>query len=546
MKRIWLILAAVMLLFTGCGKKAEDPALDPAASLSEGPAETPLGPRTPETPREGGTLELSMGMVQTLNPLLNADVSVDRVLHLMFEPLVKIDGTQKVTPNIAQSWYLDETGTVATLVLNTGLRWHDGTPITADDVIYSLDTIAASAENSVYRHCLDRIASYEKNSEASVSITFTENFSGNLYYLEFPVISKAYYGGANATESTRNLQPMGSGPYAFSAFRQGKELRLAKTANSFTETPYIDEIVVTLTKDSDAELYAFDQGITDAIVSDRMDLGQYENQKAVLFYPFTTNEYECMGFNFRNSTLQDKNIRQALAYAMPKEALVESVYLTHGTAADTPVNPASWLSADAAESYAYDPAKARELLEASGWVDDNGDGFREKTINAFSDRLEFTLLINQESPERLQTASRLKAEYQSVGISLVIDSQPYAAYLEKLESGNFDLFLAGWSMSAVPDLTFLLHSTSPQNYTGYHSEGMDTLLMRANTAKTEEAVLEAYETLQKQIAEDLPYLSIAFRQEGLYVNGRVGGNIVPLESNVFDSIASWYIRETAE
>lgn len=283
--------------------------------------------------QEGGTLYLTMRNAKTLNPLLNQDASVDNILKLIYMPLIRLDENHKPAPLIAQDWSFDEGGAVLTLSLRSDIYWQDGTNLTADDVIYSFDTLARTADaNAVYKGCMNYIRTYRKLSDYSIEIGFHQNFSGNLYALLMPIISRQYYG--NIKTSGKDMLPMGNGFFQFDSYLPAKEMRLKKCISSFGTTAHIDEIVVNISTDRDTDLYSFEQGLTDILFLGSFDIGKSDNENDTKYYSCTTNYYDFIGFNFSKSLFQDSNVRKAIASITPKESLLESVYLGHGVVAD--------------------------------------------------------------------------------------------------------------------------------------------------------------------------------------------------------------------
>ncbi len=543
MKNKYLALAlCCFLLFSGC-RKAEENTQDKnqlqeeasAADNAESEEEEEALPVV--APVSGGTLKLSMRTTQTLNPIINEDASVDKILHLIFEPLLKIDENHRAVPSIAKSWYFSEDGLNLTMNLDDNHYWHDGKRVTAEDVVFTINAIKNAGDNTVYKKCAENIASASASGSNTVNITFASVFSGNIYYLTFPVIPAHCYSG-NMAESEYNMKPVGSGPYKFDSFVIAKELNLLKADISC----YIDAVKVLITPDKDSDLYSFDQGVIDCISADETDMGRYDNSETIKRYEYTTSYYDFIGFNFNSVILSDLNIRKAIAFALPKEAVIEGVYLNHAVAADTPVSPKAWYYEPETAQYEYNLATAKTLLNSSGWTDANQDNILEKSIDGQSQDLNLRIMVNTENEERKQVAKRLSEELRAIGINTSIDEVPFADYVKRLEEGNFDLFIGGWQLSSVPDMTFMFGSNGYGNYTGYNRETMDTLLAAAYGAVGEEAVKTSYSALQKYIAEDLPYISLVFRNSAVFTDESVYGEIKPMEDNIFDSIASWFIK----
>lgn len=539
MKKKGMILFFVLLLLCGCANQNIE--------VTEPKTVTETVETISEvSPKSGGTLYLSMRTTQTLNPLTNEDATVDRILKLVYAPLITFDEDLKPAPSIAESWTYSEDGRTLSISLKQDIYWSDGTNVTAEDVIFSMNAIRASSENSVYKKCMQNVVGFSRDGNYRVTVTFNRPFSGNIYSMCFPVICAHYYGKDNIVTSTKNLEPMGNGPFQFKSFTPAKELRLVKSENSFGKVPYIDEICVIISPDESTDLYSFDQGLTDSVSANITEMGKYDATKKTKRFEYTTNYYDFIGFNFNRSMLQDKNVRKAIAYCIPKENILESVYLNHAEDAATPVNPNSWLYEDDVQKYHYDLSHAKVLLEESGWADSDNDKIRDRNINEFFETLKVSILVNEENEERRQIAVRLADEMKTIGFDVSIDVEPFEIYTQKLQERDYDIFVGGWQFSVVPDYSFMFHSNEASdgtNYASYKNEQMDQLLNATYAAVQEEDVKTAYSNFQKYAAEEIPYISLVFRNSALFTNKRIYGEIQPLENNIYNNVNEWFIEE---
>lgn len=554
MKKLLLLCVALLLALAGCEKQLEEENIESTEQQNIQQqniqqienAQQQKAEVSQQIPvQEGGTLYLSMRNAITLNPLLNQDASVDSILKLIYMPLIRLDEKHKPVPSVAESWSFDEGGTVLTLNLRSDIYWQDGTNLTADDVIYSFNTLQRSADsNAVYKDCMNYIRSYRKTSAYSVEIVFYQNFSGNLYTLLMPIISAQYY-GTRVANSDKNMIPMGNGYFQFDSYVPAKEMRLKKCNSSFGTTAHIDEIVVNISTDEDTDLYSFEQKLTDLLILGSSDMGISDNDNSTKYYEYATNYYDFIGFNFSRSLFQDINVRRAIASVTPKESILDSIYFGHGVIAETPINPTYWYYEPEVAKYNFDIGQAKDYLEASNWKDSDGDGILDRTTNEFLETFKVSILYNTENEIRKQIAIRLGDELRGIGAEVSLDGQPYDGYVQKLQSGDFDLFVGGWQFSVVPNYSFMLHSAqiALTNYARYQNGDMDTLLGIAYSAVKEEDIIVAYSNLQKKIAEELPYVSVAFRNFVALSSERVHGNVKPLENNIFDNINEWFLYE---
>ena len=533
MKKIIVAIALMLFVLSGC--KSTDSGNNNSSNNVQNENNT-------STSAEGTSddIVLSMRTTQNLNPLTNEDSSVDNALKLMFEPLVDIDENFKPKDAIAESWSFLPSGNALTLKIKDNLYWHDGTPITADDVVFSINVMKSSPENAVYKTCGLNISYCKKIDDLNVEIGFSRAYSGNIYYLFFPVISSSYYG--NNMES-KKLEPMGSSAYGFKSFTPAKELRLIKTDNSFGKSAITEEISIIITPDRNTDLYSFDQGILDIIYADITEMGKYDNTGTRQISEYPTRYLDYVGFNYNRSIFRDKAVRQAVAYALPKKNILESVYLSHAQITDTIVNPSSWLYEDDVEKYDYNVEKAKEVLETGGWVDDDGDGIRERVTNSLNEKLNFKILVNEENDERKQIAYRLAEELRSVGMFATVEAVPFADYQDRLAKNQFDMYIGGVSQNPIPDFTYLLGSGGSMNYSNYSDDEVNSILSQCRNSFDENSMKEAFSNLQKYVASEVAYIPIVYRNSSIFANNRINGDINATETNIFRNAYKWYIKK---
>lgn len=530
------LCAALCFSAYGCGTQADAPSEEENIESSTGQAAEPE-----EAPVAGGTLRLSMTMAQTFNPLTNCERTVDDILKLIYEPLIAIDESYRPVPSLAESWEFSEDGLSLSITLKGGLYWDNGSPVTADDIVYSLRTIMNSPEDSIYKGCLENVRSYSTVDSQTAVVNFNTAYSGNIYRMTFPLISSAYYSGGLADDTT--TAPVGNGAFKFESFKAGDALRLVRSESAANGSPYIERVEAFVVADRATQESMFSRGLTDAIGLTAIGRSGFDVGSAHEINEYPSEYLDYIGFNFSHYILADKNVRKAVAYCLPKDYIMESAYIGRAAATDTLVNPSAWFYNSAnVQRYTYNTSHARILLEESGWRDEDEDGMRERDAG-YIQYLSLRLLANEENSERSQIARRLADELRSIGFDITLDICSFEEYSQKLAAGDFDIFVGGISFSIVPDLTPLLGSGGSLNFSGYSDSAMDGLLGGARDAANENDVLYAYSELQKYIAEELPYLGIAYRNRAVFTGRRVAGNIGGVENNMFYNVREWFIKE---
>ncbi|WP_317366500.1 ABC transporter substrate-binding protein [uncultured Tyzzerella sp.] len=482
-----------------------------------------------EIPVEGGQLVLSMRMPKTLNPLVNEDVTIDNILKLIFEPLFSIDSdTLKPVPNIASSYSMSEDGKTVYIDIRNDIYWHDGKQLTAKDVIFSLDVIK-SIPNSLYKSALDNVASYS-NKGNQVIINYTEPYSFYRYNLCFPIIPIHYYKNNLDIENSRSLKPIGSGSFKYSSYRLANELILEKTT-SFKGTPYINTIKIIITPDRQTDLYAFEKNIINSLNIDFSSWGNLNYKREKISTNIISNNFEYLGFNFDKQIFKNIDIRKAIAYIIPKDEIIKNIYLDNGVKSLAPINSTTFLAYKDIETYEYSVPKAIEALGKA---------------NITKDMANFSILVNVENKERVESAELIQKRLSQIGINVNIVKKPFEEYKKDLEQGNFDMFLAGIDFGIVPNLkSFLMSSGTGEggiNYQNFKDARMDFLVGNIYTATSEEAFIKATIDMQQYFAEQLPVVGIFFKDEILLTDYTVKGDKKPNIYNQFNNIEKWYIE----
>ncbi|MDR0999790.1 MAG: peptide ABC transporter substrate-binding protein [Clostridiales bacterium] len=519
-----LIIVVGLICLTGCGSAKEEISVTP---LTPTPTITPVPPTI--TPSAGGALKIPMHRPLTLNPLLNADVSVDYALKLVFEPLMTIDEQFKPSPNLGTFNFASD-GLSVSITLRDGLYWSDGAPITTDDVTFSIDFLRDAPDNAIYKHNIDNISPYYVIADdKKIKLTFLQPFSGMAYQLCFPIIPRHYYEGETDAASDKNMKPLGNGLFVFESYDNTKLMILLLNSSTYRKKPYIDSIEAIIVPNSESELNAFDQRVIDLVSSEIADWSKYHGNRATNIDEFNTMFYDFIGFNFKNDAFANKKLRQALAHSMNVDDMLSVIYLGHAVRSYTPVNPASWLYEPNTAKYDLNLDYAANLLAEAGYTS--------------QEPLSLRLLVNEENMERVKICESLEQNLTRLGVNVTVDITDFDTYVSKLDAGEFDVFIGGYSISPAQELSFMLKSGDTPNIFNYSDENMNKLLTASFIATGSVSWQKAMSDLQIYIAEELPVISLAFRKSAMLSDQKILGAKTPVENNIFANINAWYIAK---
>jgi peptide/nickel transport system substrate-binding protein len=463
----------------------------------------------------------------SLDPRFGTDDASQKIHDLIFDTLMGLDDSMRVTPRLAERLeHPDPLTYVATL--RRGVKFHDGHELTSADVVYTfggfIDPNSVSPRKGAYRE----LASVEARDRYTVVFTLEQPFPSFPINLVMPIIPDG------ATQSLRD-HPVGTGPYRFVRYRVDDSVELTPFNDYFNGRPRNEGLVLKIVPDDIMRGLELRKGTTDIVVNDLSpDIAhQLEGDNRLQQVTSQGVDYQYIGLNLRDPALRDVRVRQALAYAIDRQAIVE--YLRRGLA--TPavglLPPLSWAFAPDTFSFPYDPARARALLDEAGYPDPDGDGP--------ASRLQLTLKIaNTQEFQRLQ-ASVIQQNLRAIGVDLDVRTYEFATMYADVLSGHFQMYALQWTAGALADpdiLRRVLHSNQvpPAGFNrGYFSDPrVDALLDEASAQSDEPRRIALFQEVQRRVAHEVPYISL-WNKDNFVVARRTlsGVRVSPLADLLF-------------
>lgn len=504
-------------------------------------------------PDRGGVYREGVaGNPKYLNPLLCDATDVDMDLcALLYRGLTRIDKNGRVVPDLAAEWTVSD-GLEYVFRLKPDQYWHDGQPVTADDVMF---TVGVLQDPEVYSlpdlTSLWRSVEAEQVDDLTVRFTLAEPFTPFLDYTSIGLLPAHIWRGKPASELTTmplNVTPIGNGPLRV-VETAADHIRLEPSPFFRGNRPYLSSLELRFYPDHASLLPAFMSGDIEGIRQILVeDLDVASAREDLTLFSSATSEYLSIVLNLNNPDLpflQEKEIRQALFYGLNRERLIEEVANGQGIIAHSPLLPENWAHNPNVRKYEYDPVRASQLLDAAGWIDTNGDGIRDKDGSPLS-----LLLYSNDDPMRQALVERIAADWRAIGV----DAQPTIVTFAGLVSDflnprRFDAALIGWELTGDPDPYPLWHSTQAtgggQNYSGWESEEADELIERARGLVDENERRELYHRFQDIFVDELPALLLYYPVYSYGVsnevhNVQIGSLNRPSER--FRTFDQWFMR----
>jgi peptide/nickel transport system substrate-binding protein len=490
-------------------------------------------------------VEGSIGDASNLIPLLSSDSASHNISGMIFNGLVKYDRNIQVVGDLAESWDISKNGLVITFHLRKNVRWHDGQPFTAEDVLYTYKVTVDPKTPTAYSGDFMKVKKAEVLDPYTFRVTYDKPFAPALMSWGAAILPRHLLEGRDITKSPLARHPIGTGPYKFKEWVTGTKIVLVSNPDYFEGRPFIDGYIMRVIPDTATmflELRA--RGI------DRMDLTplQYKRQTEGTFfknnfnkYRYTAFAYTYFGFNLRSPLFRDKRIRQAFAHAINKDEIIQGVMLGLGQPATGPIKPGTWAYNPDVRKYEYNPKKAVELLAEAGWKDTDGDGILDKDGVPFA----FELLTNQGNDVRRKTAEIVQKRLADVGIQMKIRIVEWAAFIKEfITKRKFDATILGWTISMDPDQFDVWHSSKmgpdELNFISYSNPEMDDLLEKGRGTFNIEERKKAYFRIQEILAEDQPYVFLYVPDALPIFDKRIRG-IDPAPIGIGYNFIKWYV-----
>lgn len=521
----------------------------------------PVGPvQVLPQPTTGGVYsEGLVGSLGRLNPLLDWNNSADRdVDRLLFSGLIRFDEHGLPQPDLAESWGVNEEGTIYNFTIRPNAVWHDGQPLTSDDVIFTIELLKSNG--SLYPQDIkDMWANVEvrKLNDKNLKFTIPEPFAPFLDYLTVGILPKHVLeaippeGLANADF---NINPIGSGPYQFDhlILSGGQITGVVLTAFDayYGKPPYIPQVVFRYYPSSKAALDAYEQG--EVLGVSRISADTLQEALAMPNLSVHTSrlpQISMVMLNLNNPEapfLQNAQVRRALLLALNRQRMISTLLQGQAIVAHGPILPDSWAYHNGIERLEYDPETAISLLKAEGYViPAEGGAVRAKEGQA----LAFTLL-HPDDELHTQIAQTLQASWAAIGVQANLQAVPYERiFFDYLGPRAYQAALVDINLARTPDpdpypFWHQAEATGGQNYAQWDNRTASEYLEQARVNTDFDVRTRLYRNFQVVFTKELPSLPLYLPVYSFAVDAQVlGVQVPPLYdiSDRFSVITGWYL-----
>lgn len=490
------------------------------------------------------------GRVQYVNPLLWETSAERDLVSLVFSGLTRTDEQGQIVPDLAEGWTVMDDGLTYAFTLREDARWHDGSPVTSNDVLFTVGLLQDAESDLLPDQApLWRSVTVDGPDRRTVRFSLSEPLAPFLNYTTLPLLPAHRLKDITAQalpQVSFNQAPIGSGPFRLVEMDE-EHVRLAAFEGFYGIKPYLNEVEFRLYPDAQTMLTAYRsgaiRGVSQLSGPDMEAAGQLDHSAI-----YSAQQASCVAvfLNLDEPALQDRLVRRALLMAIDRQGLIDDYLAGQGVVADSPIFPGSWAYNPEIRSVGHDVEAASALLKQAGWIDTDGDGVRDKG------NLQFKIdILTNDDPTRQAMAQAIAQQWADIGVLATVETANVATLrAQYLQPRNFDAVLYGWTETMPdPDPYPLWHSSQiqgGQNYAGLQNPTIDNLLEAGRRTTDIEERWRLYREFQNLFGEEVPALLLYYPVYHYAVDSRVQNVQLPRtlfqSTDRFQTLYRWYIR----
>jgi len=498
-----IVIFALALLLAACGERGAPQTTTPTT-----------------TPQTGGTLTLALQADgTTLDPHAASDAGSQRLVENLYAGLMRYSDTYpEVEPDLLADYSASDDFKTFDLTLKTGLTFHSGNALTAEDVKYSLQRM----KRMDTAYLFDHLASIDVRDDTHLTLRFSAPMSPLKTYLANPMFAIVDREVVQANDGDLSRADAGAGPFKLVTWRKGRRLEMEKFADYHVDDrPRLDRVIYRPIPDTAARRTALVNREADVVLDVPLPAVDPMQQRAGLTVESVPGTFwEYIGLNTNKPPFDDAKVRRAVAWAIDREALNEAVkYGRARVITDGPLPPHHWAHANLNTYPQPDPRRARQLLDAAG----HGDG------------LDAELIVGADFAYQVQAAGLIKQMLKPVGIHVTVTRLESGQFFSRLNQGGFQMTVVGWVGHVDPDQFFatIFHSDGRFNQQHYANRDVDQRIEAGRRTADRDNRREVYTNVQRHIARDAPTVFLYVTDQITAYHHHVGGfNVHPTGTTI--------------
>ncbi len=468
--------------------------------------------------------EINVGIsnFDTINPILSKNRDVQYITKLVFEPLVDITYDFKIENKLSKE-FSKINNTTYIIKLNDDVYFHDGKKFTADDVIFTINTLKSGDIDSIYKENVSEIKEIQKIDDYTIKIILNKEVEFFEYLMCIPILSE----NENIFKADSYI-PIGTGKFKITKTEDNNITLERANVDASSKTTKINLIL----KENVKDLYtALTKKEIDLMITNNIHYEEYIGSIGYNTFQYSGREFDYLILNNKNSILSSNQVRKAIYYSIDKNQINYNIYNNKYNICDFPLNDSNYLHC-IEDKNEYDINKAKNALIEDGWT------FSNNTWRKNGRTLRLRLLVNKENEARIKVAENIKEQLNKVGIILNIIKVNENQFNNYIKNKNYDIILSGQVISNSPKLNTYF---SIDNLSNYSSPEINTILNEVKNIENQEDVLkEKYIKIEELYKQDMPFISLYFNSIYVLSNKNLKGDLNGNWYNVYYNIDNWY------
>jgi peptide/nickel transport system substrate-binding protein len=428
--------------------------------------------------------------------------------------------------------YVGDDSTGLRYRLRSDVRWSDGQPVTAHDVVFTFETLGDPMVASPRQDYTEHLESVVAENDSTVLFRFRRRYPQMIFHTAHGIVPRHVYEGVAPSELATHpsqVEPgngglVVSGPYQIGSWTPGQQVVLTRNPH-FQPQGHLDRIVFRVIPDATTRMVELQTGAVDWVNGVTFDQIPALRQQAphVRFELEEKRFYDYIAYNrARVPAFADLDIRRALGLAIDRQGLLDALQMTeYAVPAHGPYSPifAELYDPEMTPPLPYDPEEARRILAEKGWTDSDGDGIVEKDGRPFA----FTLVTNAGNQRRADVSQIVQQQWRQIGVDARLQSIEFTTFMDALVREDYEAALGGWGVALSPDLTGLWGAESPLNIVSYEDPQTHKLFEQALSQPTPEAAVPYWKAAASELVQDHPYTWLYYMDQVNGINERLHG-----------------------
>ncbi len=507
------------------------------------------GPLAAQQANQGGEITYAeLILPDTYNPLSTTDNETSlRLSELIFESLVYIDHRGDVKGRLAEKWKVFNGNKRIVFTLRKNIKWHDGTPFTAEDVKFTFDAIVNPLSDipRERKKALEVVKSVKVMSNNVIKFDFANSVPEPEKRFLFKILPQHVFKKPVISKMTKFAKtPVGTGYFQFVRETKNKDVILKAFNDHYLGGPNIQQITMRYQPEVSLLVQSLILNAIDLMIEvPPQKITEIANTGKFSILPYNSLTFAFFGYNFDNPVLRIKEVRQAMTFALDRQKMLDDIYFSRGEVISGPFSPASWGYNPDVEPRGYNLQKAKDLLKSAGLRDSDGDGIVEYKGKPVKLILKIPLYSGNEGG--LSVCLRFQNHLKSIGIDVKLEHREIVKWKEEVkENHDFDIVFAEWLFDNSSNIYSLFHSSengkTGDNFISYKSAKVDSLLQVFSNTINQEVRRRINYELHRILNDDLPYTFLWTLEKNAAIDHKVKKFIVQ-PYRFFTFANEWYI-----